>query len=431
MQSNQGEITSMAAPSVGALATSEQRLMEERAIAIYASPEIGTAKLGTLALFRADRNARLPDQDTLMRRSVDEHYFHASLISASETPRSPRFVWTLALAHRWMGLRVPGSRFGQDNTDNVYRVASVDQTLTYQISGRFASQRPCDFSICALPAHMGENIAADVLAILRTEDIDIGPDGRFSITIDETPTRGRRGHLCIAGAKVLFVRDTLADWSVERPSELCIERTNGPTIDDFDAARAPLRAAELGALIARFFLEHVQHGMFETLPANRLTQPIASAGRGGLTTQAASLGCYELGDDEALIITADRLGARYVGIQIVDMWMISYDYAHHTSSLNHFQAIADGDGRYRWVISPRDPGVFNWLDGSGHAAGAVLIRWQHPRSFTQASTHVSTEIVKQSELRAHLPSDTRYVDQAGRTAQQAQRLRDYMCRIRQ
>jgi hypothetical protein len=429
MTHNPGDMSPRAAPNACALATSEQRLMEERAIAIYASPEIDAAKRGTLMMFRADRNARLPNQDALMQRSVDEHYFHASLMAASETPRRPRFVWTLALPHQWMGLQVPGSRFGQDNTDNVYRVARVDQALTYQISGRFGARRPCDFSLCALPAHTGENIAADVLAILRTEELDIDPDGHFSITIDGTPTRGRRSHLCIAGAKVLFVRDTMADWSIERPVQLCIEPTNRTAIDDFDAAHAPVRAAEFGTIIARFFLERVQHGMFETMPVNMLTQPIASAGRGGLTTQAASLGCYDLGEDEALIITADRLGARYLGVQIVDMWMISYEYAHHTSSLNHVQAIADADGRYRWVISPRDPGVFNWLDGSGHGVGAVLIRWQHPRTFTESSTRVSTEIVKLSKLRAHLPAGTHYVNQAEREAQQAQRFRDYTTRI--
>jgi hypothetical protein len=429
MPNHQSDSSSTAASSGGALATPEQRLLEERAIAIYATPEIDRAKRGTLALFRSDRNARHINQDALMQRSVEEHYFHAALMAASETPRSPRIVWTLALAHQWMGLHVPGSRFGQDNTDNVYRVACVDQTLAYRISGRFGSRRPCDFSICALPAHTGENIAADVLAILRADDMAIDSDGRFSVTIDASPAQGRRSHLCIAGAKVLLVRDTLADWSVERPAELHIERTDGPTIDDFDAARAPARAAELGANIARFFLERVQHGMFETLPVNLLTQPVASAGRGGLTTQAAALGCYELGEEEALIITADRLGARYVGVQIVDMWMISFEYAHHTSSLNHFQAIADADGRYRWVIAPRDPGVFNWLDGSGHAAGAVLIRWQHPQAFTAESAHVSTEVVRLGELRAHLPATTHYVDQAGRKAQQMQRWRDYSYRM--
>jgi hypothetical protein len=418
-----------AAGSMSALGTPEQRLIEARALSFHNSPDIEAAKERTLAMFKADPNARLPNQDALMRRSVEEHFFHAALMAASETPRSPRFVWTLALPHRWMELDVPASRFGQDNTDNVYRIASVDQAFTYRITGRFAAEPPCDFSICALPAQIGENIAADVLAIISKSDLDIGPAGRFSITADATPTQGRRNHLCIAGAKTLHVRDTLADWSVERPSALHIERTDGPTVDDFDASRGPTRAAELGAIIARFFLERVQHGMFETMPVNQLTQPIGSAGRGGLLTQVAALGCYELAQDEALIITADRLDARYVGIQIVDMWMISYEYSQHTSSLNHFQARPDADGRYRYVVSPRDPGVHNWLDGSGHAAGAILIRWQHPQTFKQGATHVSTQVVNVSTLRDHLPADTHFLDAAGRAEQRAQRYQGYLRRL--
>src|SRR3546814_2417023 len=63
------------------------------------------------------------------------------------------------------------------------------------------------------------------------------------------------------------------------------------------------------------------------------------------------------------------------------MWMLSYEYRHHTSSLNHAQAVPDSDGLYRWVISAADPGVHNWLDGSGNACGSILLRWQHlPRS---------------------------------------------------
>src|SRR3546814_4563288 len=59
------------------------------------------------------------------------------------------------------------------------------------------------------------------------------------------------------------------------------------------------------------------------------------------------------------------------------MWMLSYEYRHHTSSLNHAQAVPDSDGLYRWVISAADPGVHNWLDGSGNACGSILLRWQH------------------------------------------------------
>src|SRR3546814_10807238 len=113
----------------GALATPEQRLIEERALAIYDSAAIAEAKEETLALFRADRNAKLLDQEAMIVRSVDEHYFHACLVAVNETPRCPRFVWTIAHDHDWMDLSAPGSRCGQDKTDNIYRL-STDRKST-------------------------------------------------------------------------------------------------------------------------------------------------------------------------------------------------------------------------------------------------------------------------------------------------------------
>jgi hypothetical protein len=38
------------------------------------------------------------------------------------------------------------------------------------------------------------------------------------------------------------------------------------------------------------------------------------------------------------------------------------------------QALADDDGRYRFVLSHRDPGVHNWLDTTGRHAGIVILR---------------------------------------------------------
>ncbi|MDO8885933.1 MAG: hypothetical protein Q7U95_03425, partial [Candidatus Oleimmundimicrobium sp.] len=184
------------------LATPQQRLAEERALAICARPEMAAAKARITALFKADRNARLADQDGLIARSAAEHCLHAALIAASETPRSPCFVWTIAMAHQWLGLDVPGSRIGQDNPDNVYRFASVDQGLRYTISGKFSAQPPTDFSICALPAQVGDGIAANVCGIITRDTIDLDGDGRFEILVDNTATDGRRNHLCIAGAKV-------------------------------------------------------------------------------------------------------------------------------------------------------------------------------------------------------------------------------------
>lgn len=409
----------------GILATADQRLVEERAMALFASDAVAGARADMLALFRADRNAKLADQEALILNSVEEHLFHCCLVVANETPHHPRLVWSITPDHQWMGLDVPGSRFGQDNCDNIYRLSTIDADCTYRITGRFSETPPCDFSICALPAQIGEGMAADVVGFIGAAMIDVAADGSFAITVDKAPTDGRRNHLTIAGARTLMVRDSMADWSTERPALLTIERTDAPPCDDFDPATACVRAAELAGILSRFFLENVQHGMFESGPLNTVHDPLPSGARGGLVTQCATGGYYRLGDGEALVLTLDRMAARYLGVQIVDMWMLSFDYRQHTSCLNHSQAVPDDDGRYRFVICASDPGVPNWLDGGGNACGCILVRWQHLPPGAQLEGSASSQVVRIEALRSVLPATTAYIDAEARTEQRRRRFADY------
>jgi hypothetical protein len=212
---------------------------------------------------------------------------------------------------------------------------------------------------------------------------------------------------------------------------LDIELLDEAPSDDYDPNKAPARAAQLGETIARFFLEHLQHGYFESGPINTMNPPWAAGSAGGLVSQASSLGHYGLAEDEAMIITADPMSAPYVGMQITDIWMLSYEYRTRTSSLNHAQAKLSGDGLYRWVISAADPGVYNWLDGGGQRRGTILLRWHHiPGNIVPGTDKLTTEIVKLSELRSKLPADTVWLSPAERKEQRAQRLSDYESRVR-
>jgi hypothetical protein len=170
--------------------------------------------------------------------------------------------------------------------------------------------------------------------------------------------------------------------------------------------------------------------MCEVAPVNSLPPVMSSAARGGLLSQAATLGCYQVASDEALIVTVDPLGARYLGVQIVDMWMVSHDYRRRSSSLNLLQAHADSDGQIRFVISRDDPGVHNWLDGSSAGAGAILLRWQQLPEGVVFGDAVATELVKLAELETRLPQDTRLTGPAERLARQDEREAGYLSRIK-
>jgi hypothetical protein len=95
--------------------------------------------------------------------------------------------------------------------------------------------------------------------------------------------------------------------------------------------------------------------------------------------------------------------APYQGIQLGSMWYISLDYINHQTSLTADQARIDPDGRMRFVISERDPGVANWLERTGHGRGYVQIRWQRLTRDLGPADGPEVDIVPFNDLPEKLP----------------------------
>jgi len=132
---------------------------------------------------------------------------------------------------------------------------------------------------------------------------------------------------------------------------------------------------------------------------------------GGLATQFSSAGHFDLGEDQAMIVTvpaADRDVAPYQGIQLGSMWYVSLDYINHQTSLTADQARIDPDRRLRFVISERDPGVANWLELTGRRRGYVQIRWQRLTRDLTEEDGPRVEVVPFTRIAERLP----YYDQA-------------------
>jgi hypothetical protein len=81
--------------------------------------------------------------------------------------------------------------------------------------------------------------------------------------------------------------------------------------------------------------------------------------------------------------------------------------------LNDVQARIDSDGRFRAVVSRRDPGVPNWLDKADYPWGIVQLRWN------RASDHPDPTMKKVpfAAVRDHLPADTPVVTPEARREQ--------------
>jgi hypothetical protein len=134
---------------------------------------------------------------------------------------------------------------------------------------------------------------------------------------------------------------------------------------------------------------------------------------------------YEVEPGEALIIEMPPIKGRYWGYQLGTVWGQTTDYAFHHSSINMKQAMIDGDGRFRAVLSLKDPGVPNWLDPAGIPVGSTLLRAYKTESFKLPTV----TRVRLSELRKHLPSNTPVVTPEQRKEQLTGRRRSVMKRF--
>ena len=86
-----------------------------------------------------------------------------------------------------------------------------------------------------------------------------------------------------------------------------------------------------------------------------------------------------------MIVTVPVSECAYQAIQIGSRWYISTDYEHHQTSLTKAQSHADPDGKFRYVVSERNPGIANWLETCGHPQGVMMLRWQRvSRDLTEA-----------------------------------------------
>jgi hypothetical protein len=110
-------------------------------------------------------------------------------------------------------------------------------------------------------------------------------------------------------------------------------------------------------------------------PQNTLT-PFLRPVQWGVGGGVIAINAFDLGEDEALVLTLDLMSAAFLNLAVYDPWMTSVAYDVRTATLNNRQAQPDADGAFTFVVSRTDPGVHNWLDTGGLRSGILLARWE-------------------------------------------------------
>jgi hypothetical protein len=424
---------SLAVVAQSPLATANQKSLDRLSLRLLASQPVKAEATLVAQTFAADPYASTAEGKAILPHAVDEVVYAGVVDTINRDPARPRLQWLWAPAHSWSGIAVPVSKVLMPNVDNVFRIFPVDNLHHYRLTAHPAGPQPIQESLQLLPRLPGEDGWSKVIQEVVDEDIHTEADGSFTLTIGPEASAGQANHITTTqDAHFILIRDTIQDWVHQTPYRMELTLIDGPApkapADDATLAR---EAAALIRQIAPRILQSKGGGFanspgFYQGPANALTSPkIREGGRWGLS----SSGHFQLADDEALVLTLDPIGAKYLAVQLASGWLGSLDYLHHTASLNLSQAKPNPDGTLTLVVAPKDPGVTNWLDTTGLHEGTLFVRWQKlPELLDAAAQGVrSVRLVKVAELDTALPRLTpveRKAQLAERAAAYARRYAD-------
>ena len=295
---------------------------------------------------------------------------------------------------------------GQPNADTIYRAARISSDGVYLLTGTRGSLNQAVIGqVVPRNAETGHGRAH-----LDINALPVDSEDRFEVVISAERPPGHDGEWweLRPAANRLMLRLVSYDWANEVSPAISIERLDQP------ARRPRVPAVELEqklrtipqalGFLAPMFIDHVEQLRQEGF-VHRF-KPFDVSSTGGLAGQFYYETAYELGGDEALVIETEVPDVcPYRSLLLTNQLYETTDWYNNHSSLNGHQSPVDRDGRWRIVVSARDPGVRNWLDTADYPVGVIQGRW------TNCSSHPLPSIVKVAfdDLAEHLPPDVERV----------------------
>jgi hypothetical protein len=404
--------------------TAQQREHELLALAYYRHPEIEAAR-AEIRAYWLDLAGPSKVMLSCFEASFDEVMFGAVIWALNQDPLYPKVITISRLPHSLGSAAIPGSRWGIDNPDSVYRVIPISGAERYSIRGRVAAQRMLENYFTLWSPTM------QTVGLLSGHDLVVDDAGNFEISVDSAPANGRVNHIqSCAEAHEFYIRDVISDWDADRPNELSVERLGA----------APLRPP----FTEREQLERIKAYMHKWAtnttrwnqqalgrPVNEFDFVIDRDSDGALRNQIYIMGHFALPDaDSAIVLNVDMGGAQYFIAPITNIWGTSNEIAGRNGSLNKHQSVANDDGTYTFVLALRDPCVHNWLDPTDMTEGILTLRWaEFDGGKPGASFGVRSAPTTLDKLAQLLPSGCRRISAQERNIQLAARASSYAWRI--
>jgi hypothetical protein len=310
----------------------------------------------------------------------------------------------------------PWAQWGGPNPDNVYCRAPIEPAGTYRVRADVTGVRQLIVSLVDGDMHLDRY---GVFGERTLDDLHVGDAGLLDLRIapDEQPGNWIRTD---PAARYLLIRQFQMDWEHDAIARFTIERLDErgaePATPDPHAVAVALdRATRWVERSLEYWAEYVERSR-SGLPHNGFVPP--STPPGGAPNIAYGAGWWELGPEEALLVTTDVPDADYWGWTLHSrFWLDSGDFADRPTSVNAAQAHVDDDGRVRIVVAGRDPGTANWIDVGHRPEGLLVYRYVGARTRPVPSG----EVVPVAEVRRRVPATHPVVDAAARRAELSHR----------
>ncbi|MFL6062008.1 MAG: hypothetical protein ACJ72E_12315 [Marmoricola sp.] len=349
------------------VATAEQHAHELAALELVEHAVVKAAYRDVAETWLA-RAKPSPAMRERFEAAYEEVMFSAAVWSSNSDPLRPKVTCITRLAHEVQGRRIPGTRWGIDNPDSVYRVIPISGDERYVIRGRVGEHRMTENYFTLWNANMG------TIDVVDGRRMEVASDGTYEITVDASEKNGRTNHITSTPeAHEFYIRDVLLDWEKDQPNHITIERLGGAP--STPALTLDEQAERTAAMMAHFadFTGKLSYGMSKT-PANHFSLAWTAAQHGAMVNQVYVAGRFELEPGQAFVVDVSDGGAEYFTVPLGNAWGTTLDIFGSTGSLNKAQSAANEDGTYTYVISPENPGVANWIDSDGLREGFLTLR---------------------------------------------------------
>ena len=354
----------------------------------------------------------------------------ATEVPESETDLAEGYRWVTRLSRLALDWIVEGSdplhpqiftlqdeykKLLVDNPDTHYLFCVLDDSRTYRMTGY---RGECAYLGMTFGTAFGQGKVGGRTGTQTQTNIDefeLGPNGEVDILIapaDKMPDPQPRNAVVLdPGTAQLAIRETHFDKRPEAFSRLRMELVPEPD----EVVPPPLLSVdELAPKLefAAMFLTFVGGTAMQMWrdAAPNINSFSGQAGSAHVAAQEDEVrthtnaemtyhgGRFKLAEDEALVVTvhAPDKPFLYWGLTLTSPWMESFDYRYTTTNLNNKRATQSGDGSWRLVIAPRNPGphVDNWLDTGGRLEGYMIVRW----ILADGPPHPTAEVMKAAHL---------------------------------